>query len=369
MQCYRFIELTKMILLLSFLFLMIYSNGQKKNFFFKTVSFQKAAYWKENKGEDAMFINSNDLGVFDGVGAWIEQGIDSGQYSTELAKSIKNYVLQKRSKGIVEIDLLRSLIYGYESNLFKNVSGSCTVCVASLNSISAKLSVLNLGDSGLIVFRIEESSDSIFSLLSKASLMQYWDDRGKNNLKDIDILFKTSCSQHEFNTPFQIGSLGLDQIHENSPLKNIKFDNPRNAAISYVSGIKENDIVLLASDGLLDNLFMHEIAEVIVDNMKPLLTIPKLELETDSDHNETNLLENTIEKLYNLTLEKQNDKKCISPWSVALTKENKRLASKQKKFNFLNELTSNTQNDVEEFGGKPDDVTIVLSLVKSKIVT
>ena len=362
-----------MILLLSFMFLMIYvGNGQKKNYYFKTVSFQKAAYWKENKGEDAHFINSNDLGVFDGVGAWIEQGIDSGQYSTELANSIKNYVQQKRSKpGVVEIDLLRSLIYGYESNLFKNVSGSCTVCIASLNSISARLSVLNLGDSGLVVFRIDESPNdrSVFSLLNKASLMQYWDNQGKKDVKDIDILFKTQCSQHEFNTPFQIGSLGSDKMSENSPLMNIKFDNPRNAAVSQVSGIKENDIVLLASDGLLDNLFMHEIAKVLVDNMKPLFTNPKLEMETYNDENETTILENTIERLYNLTIEKQNDKKCTSPWSVALTKENQRLASKQYRFGFLNGATSKSQKDVEELGGKPDDLTIIMALVKSKVVT
>jgi hypothetical protein len=211
---------------------------------------------------------------------------------------------------------------------------------------------------------------NLFSLLNKASLMQYWDDQGKKNVKDIDILFKTSCSQHQFNTPFQIGSLGLDQIPDDSPLMNIKFDNPRNAAISHISGIKENDIVLLASDGLLDNLFMHEIAEILVDNMRPLFTNPKLEIQNDNDdnNNEAIILENTIEKLYNLTFEKQNDKIKKTPWSVALTKENQRLASKQKRFSFLNGVTGTSQNYVEEFGGKPDDLTIILSLVKSKII-
>merc|ERR1719295_321563 len=36
-------------------------------------------------GEDACFVNTSTFGVFDGVGGWASQAIDSGEFSRSLA--------------------------------------------------------------------------------------------------------------------------------------------------------------------------------------------------------------------------------------------------------------------------------------------
>ena len=163
------ISILILLLIFYYQYLLVGCVSNSIKYYLKTASIQKPAYWKEgSKGEDALFVLNNDIGVFDGVGAWLETGIDSGQYSRELAKSIRNFIKQKRLNGQVEIDLLRSLIYGYESNLFRNVSGSTTVCIASMNSLSGKLSVLNLGDSGLIIFRMHDETSTTSNILSLA---------------------------------------------------------------------------------------------------------------------------------------------------------------------------------------------------------
>jgi hypothetical protein len=261
-------------------------------------------------------------------------------------------------------------------------------------------------------------ASNILSLMSKGSLMNYWDDDSskKATIDNIDILYKTSCSQHEFNTPYQIGSV-VDNL--DIPLNNIQFDSPRAADINHINGLQDNDIILCGSDGIFDNLFLYEISNVIVDNMMPFI-MKKLQVSSstasasssasssstasstasssspsassssvskinsnensnenssndnkvlihnsDDDIDETTAIENTILALYRLTLQKQNDRTCSSPWSVALTRENQRLASKQNKINFFNSIDRKVV--AEELGGKPDDLSIILSLVKKRI--
>ena len=41
---------------------------------------------KTNAGEDAFFADINLLSIADGVGAWIEQGVDPARYSRKLVE-------------------------------------------------------------------------------------------------------------------------------------------------------------------------------------------------------------------------------------------------------------------------------------------
>ncbi|TAQ90521.1 hypothetical protein B7494_g1163 [Chlorociboria aeruginascens] len=66
-------------------------------------------------------------------------------------------------------------------------------------------------------------------------------------------IFKTTEQWHWFDCPRQLGT--------NSP------DTPRENAVMDKFEIEENDIVLAMSDGVIDNLWEHEIIQTVVDSV------------------------------------------------------------------------------------------------------
>jgi len=104
------------------------------------------------------------------------------------------------------------------------------------------ISTANLGDSGYMVLRLEETaaaSGLLGSFTSKA---------GNFNL---NIFYESKEQQHQFNFPYQVGTHG---------------DNPNSAEVN-AHNIQDGDIIVLGSDGLWDNLHRPQ----IIDLIKPYL--------------------------------------------------------------------------------------------------
>jgi hypothetical protein len=75
-------------------------------------------------------------------------------------------------------------------------------------------------------------------------------DCGTVVIRHGDFLFRTEEQVHSFNFPFQLGTSGLD--HPQSAQRfNIK--------------LQHGDIVIMASDGVFDNLFDEEILSIVAD--------------------------------------------------------------------------------------------------------
>lgn len=70
---------------------------------------------------------------------------------------------------------------------------------------------------------------------------------------DADLVFKTKEQWHWFDCPRQLGT--------NSP------DTPRQNAVLDKVVIEEHDVVLAMSDGVIDNLWEHEIIENVVKSI------------------------------------------------------------------------------------------------------
>lgn len=68
------------------------------------------------------------------------------------------------------------------------------------------------------------------------------------------VLFRTDEQWHWFDCPMQLGTNSVD-----TPRKD--------AALSQIP-LQENDIVLALSDGVLDNLWEHEVLAIILDSVK-----------------------------------------------------------------------------------------------------
>ena len=110
--------------------------------------------------------------------------------------------------------------------------GTTTACAALLHHDSMSTSggpvlyVTNLGDSQVLVMRP----------------------------KDQEIVFKTTEQWHWFDCPRQLGT--------NSP------DTPRSNAKMDKIEVEENDVVIAMSDGVVDNLWEHEVLDNVLDSIR-----------------------------------------------------------------------------------------------------
>lgn len=157
-------------------------------------------------GEDAFAASKTLLVVADGVGGWADHGVDPGLFSKQLCKDIQAIYDTDNMKPLKEI-LCEAV------KLNKN-TGSSTCVLASLNPQTALLKTTNLGDSGYILFKVNEKDE-------------------------VEQVFKSKEQQYRFNFPYQCGTdcdpptKAFDTEHQMSP----------------------SDIIVMGSDGLFDNVF------------------------------------------------------------------------------------------------------------------
>ncbi|KAL8994725.1 MAG: hypothetical protein Q9188_006986 [Gyalolechia gomerana] len=137
----------------------------------------------------------------------------------------------------MEPDPIKYLQTAYEQTLEamsapNEWKGTTTACGALLHHVSGSaaseplLYVTNLGDSQVMVLRPETQ----------------------------EIVYKTIEQWHWFDCPRQLGT--------NSP------DTPKANAVMDKVKIKEDDIVLAMSDGVIDNLWEHEVLQNVHDSME-----------------------------------------------------------------------------------------------------
>jgi protein phosphatase PTC7 len=68
------------------------------------------------------------------------------------------------------------------------------------------------------------------------------------------VLFRTAEQWHWFDCPMQLGTNSTD--------------TPRKDAVLSKIAVQEEDIVLAVSDGVMDNLWEHEVLKVIMDSIE-----------------------------------------------------------------------------------------------------
>ena len=72
--------------------------------------------------------------------------------------------------------------------------------------------------------------------------------------KDQEIIYKTTEQWHWFDCPRQLGTNSPD-----TPQANAKMDKVE---------VEENDIVIAMSDGVVDNLWEHEVLENVLNSIR-----------------------------------------------------------------------------------------------------
>jgi len=232
-------------------------------------------------GEDAYFANKNVLAVADGVGGWAEYGVDPALYSKELCRHIESLVTGDWNRYKVNP---KQLVI--DAAVRTKSQGSSTLCIVNLDEEKSTIHSSYIGDSGYVILRKVE--------------------------EDMRVVYLSKEQQRGFNFPYQIGSQG---------------DSP-SVALEFEHKVENNDIVVVGTDGLFDNVDEKQ----IIDTIKPLMK------GTENILNTAHAADAIAQLAYKLSL----DRTYFSPF-----------ARKAKEYNYRFR------------GGKSDDITVLVGQVKT----
>ncbi|XP_028396562.1 protein phosphatase PTC7 homolog [Dendronephthya gigantea] len=242
-------------------------------------------------GEDAFFVAEdrarNVLGVADGVGGWRHYGIDPAVFSSALMENCKRLIDQGLLDNPSPVRIMTEAYHDISENK-EPLFGSSTACIVVLDKKSSTLHSANLGDSGFLVIR-------------------------KQN-----IVHSSLGQQHYFNTPFQ---LAVPPPAQEGDVIQDTLDSAEETSFA----VEEDDVVVLGTDGLFDNLTEKQILD----------EVSKLK------DNSANSIQSVAESLANLARTLSFDPNYLSPFA------------KQARM----------QEGIEAIGGKPDDITVLVAIV------
>lgn len=257
-------------------------------------------------GEDAHFLMNDAIGVFDGVGGWEKSGVDAGRYSKNLATLTSSFLIHYPNESI-------------ESAIHHAVSenrelGSSTACAISVKD--GQLFGINIGDSGLVVIR-----------------------KGKS-------VFHSMEQNHGFNHPYQVS-----------------YENTRDmrSAQNLYCPLANNDIIIMASDGLWDNLFLDEIFRTVSHHTNQWKTGANRRKEMNGAATFSGRIRE--QKIYeNQTVNQhRNIHSNLTNLGLDLAKRTCQIAHS------LHEPSPFAQKSrahgISRPGGKPDDITIIVAMV------
>lgn len=201
------------------------------------------------------------------------------------------YFFQYNTTNPVDI-LQRSYEQSLKEAKRLNTLGSTTACIAVLRH--DELRVANIGDCGISVIRHNQ------------------------------YVFRSEEQQHAFNFPYQLGILSKDQ--------------PKDAQ-SFTVQVEKGDIIIMATDGLYDNLFDKDILDIVRKHVQAH-TIPATK---DRPARVCNLQAQMLSDVL------ANKAKEVSETRYRIETPFQRRAMKE---GFLME------------GGKQDDISVIVAIVK-----
>ncbi len=174
-------------------------------------------------GEDAFTVSYRSLdstymvAVSDGVGSWLsKRGVSAGPFAADLMMN------SEKSFNDGEDDALNILTDAYEAT---DQIGSATAIIGVLKprSWGYKVDLIYLGDSSFFV------------------------------VTDGNMTLQPTEQEIEFNRPFQLGKLAGGLVYAQEPDEGEKFG----------FNLEYEDMLVLGTDGLFDNLFEDEIMSII----------------------------------------------------------------------------------------------------------
>ncbi|KAI8393774.1 phosphatase 2C-like domain-containing protein [Radiomyces spectabilis] len=255
-------------------------------------------------GEDAFFHTMTPagmaLGVADGVGGWAEVGVDPALFSWTLMNNAA-YVAEAQ---VMDAHHILDKAFNELQLSGKVAAGSSTACILNLCKATGKMTTCNLGDSAFLLIR------------------------------DSKVVYESPSQQHYFNCPYQ-----LTVVPETYPNRDLFVTDMPKDGDQKSFFLKENDIILLATDGYFDNVYAQETLAIVNAKMEYILDQDNQVSDEDVIATVSDLSQTLADTARQLSL----DHKRLSPWARAAQAH----GSKYR-------------------GGKVDDITCIVTLVRGQ---
>ena len=197
---------------------------------------------RPNSGQDAYFVakvaqnfNTTAFGIADGVGGWTEHGVDPADFSHGLCSYMAQTAMGWTGGKVGPRELLA---LGYQKTL-KDPSiraGGTTACVAVADN-DGRMHIANLGDSGFLQLRV-------------GTVHHYSDPQ-----------------THAFNTPFQMSITPPEILRQASMFGGVPLNDRPDKADLADHMLRHGDVLVLATDGVWDNLDAQEILRMVTQEM------------------------------------------------------------------------------------------------------
>jgi serine/threonine protein phosphatase PrpC len=292
------------------------------------------------------------LAVFDGVGSLsFEKNINVRAYAQAINVAVQNAVETEISKGSHDIDPYEILKSGYEEVRTKHIVGSSTACVISLKN--NRLTCANVGDSGFLLLRPTEkvvtailqpviSEANEVEVLINAQIKEQDKHQPTVSLSPISLPISLLTPLSSGNKPYTIVYRSPQQLHYfNCPAalsvlngRKGEIDNTMDAihdAIRLQLHVEPNDIIILATDGLFDNVFEEDMLHIVGEELGGFE-------DTEITQEMTRrLAERLAKRAHDLSMNKSID----CPFALAAKDSN-----------------------ILWRGGRPDDITVMVGFVK-----
>uniref|UniRef100_A0A2P2HYR4 Protein phosphatase n=1 Tax=Hirondellea gigas TaxID=1518452 RepID=A0A2P2HYR4_9CRUS len=279
-------------------------------------------------GDDAYFVARHQLGevigVADGVGGWRAWGIDPGEFSHTLMQSCERLVSSSTFSPTAPTALLAKA-YAELEHSKHHILGSSTACLVMVRGTSCSKSSSNSNgtsdhDSTCSSSREQEHSRggereaAVSGILSSANI----GDSGYLVVRGGHVVHRSHEQQHYFNTPFQLS------LPPPGTSGHVLSDSPSSADTREFE-VEAGDILLVATDGVFDNLPVPNILQLLQ------------QVEGTSDLADLQTAANLIAQQ---ARQHAFDEDYMSPFALSAIK-----------------------NGINTRGGKPDDITVILAAV------
>ncbi|CAF1147298.1 unnamed protein product [Rotaria sordida] len=196
-------------------------------------------------GDDVAFVKqSNDyilIGLSDGVSGNRNHGLDPYKFAHTLISSCL-----EETDRIIGSSSMRGLVHRAIRCVEKrSIFGSATLCLLSIDKHSSYLRSLNIGDSGFMLIRQNK------------------------------LIIRSHPQYHRGSSPFQLSSLPTTQSFTSNTTR-LYHDKPSDG--EYIEHHLEiGDLLLIASDGLFDNLYEDFIVQIINNHLDDQYSVESLQ--------------------------------------------------------------------------------------------
>ncbi len=332
-------------------------------------------------GEDAYFLRPDSIGVADGVGGWASRaGADPALFSrllmhfcaAELGKFDGLSADQLAAKGgqklreWEQLDPVEVMHTAWErcvrASRREGILGSSTALLAVLRG--DELKIANLGDcvlliirAGELLFRSTEQQHS-FNFPVQLGMMGHTAESvtiAANRTLSRDGFLQSGASDDlDDNAPNPLGTTtpasmdearkGRSDVEEGDEAEEAEWDEPRRDAGRWTIKVQKGDIIIVGSDGLMDNLFDEDIVEEVVRFAPP--PDPQAANNPDHEDHEYHLPDDFCPQLVSEAL--CSRAKAVSEDARAVTSPFQQRAMEE---------------GMMYVGGKHDDISVVVAVV------